>query len=172
MSPSRPDHPSKSHSLVRVAVLVVLALASTFSGSAQEKKPVLTLEAVQVEPASPGPDTLCRLSVTLRNAGERPASELELAVKLNGRELPAYKGRLYLKAVEPGASREIRLFNFWSTEPGRPAPADGKLAVEVTLARAAWMQRETKDGAEVWTAAGPVEGLPITKAVTLQMGKK
>jgi hypothetical protein len=112
------------------------------------------------------------LSVTVKNSGGRPASALELAVKLNGRDLPAYKNRLYLKAVEPGAAREIRLFNFWSTEAGRPAPADGKLTLEVTLARAAWMQRETKDGAETWTAAGPVEGLPLTKTVTLQMGKK
>ncbi|HEY7215726.1 MAG TPA: hypothetical protein VIC28_13930 [Thermoanaerobaculia bacterium] len=155
---------------MRAAVLVVLALAAPLP--AQEKSPPLILESVRVEPASPGPDTLCRLSVTVKNSGGRPASALELAVKLNGRDLPAYKNRLYLKAVEPGAAREIRLFNFWSTEAGRPAPADGKLTLEVTLARAAWMQRETKDGAETWTAAGPVEGLPLTKTVTLQMGKK
>jgi hypothetical protein len=108
----------------------------------------------------------------LRNAGDRPASALELAVKVNGRPLSAYKDRLFLKTVEPGASREIRLFNFWSSEPGRPAPADGKLTVEVTLTRAAWMRKETKEGAEVWTAAGAVEGLPLTKTVTLQMGKR
>ncbi len=151
-------------------LLAILALAGPLP--AQEKAPSLILESVRVEPASPGPDTLCHLSVTVKNSGDRPASALELAVKLNGRELPAYKGRLYLKPVEPGAAREIRLFNFWSTETGRPAPADGKLTLEVTLARAAWMQRETKDGAEVWTAAGPVEGLPLTKAVILQMSKK
>jgi hypothetical protein len=152
-------------------LLVLLAAAAAVPGLAQEKKPALTLESVQVEPAAPGPDTLCHLRVTLRNAGERPASELEFVVKLNGRELPAYKNRLYLKAVDPGAAREIRLFNFWSTETGRPAPADGKLALEVTLARAAWMHKETKDGAEVWSAAGPVEGLPVSKTVVLKMGK-
>jgi CARDB len=155
------------------SVLVLLAAAALAASlSAQEKRPALSLESVRAEPASPAPDTLCRLSVTVKNSGGRPASALELAVKLNGHELPAYKNRLYLKAVEPGATREIRLFNFWSTETGRPAPADGKLTLEVTLARAVWMQRETKDGAEVWTAAGPVEGLPVIKAVTLQMGKR
>jgi hypothetical protein len=153
------------------SLLVLLAAALAAPLLAQEKKPALTLESIQVEPASPGPDTLCHLRVTLRNAGDRPASALEFVVKLNGRDLPAYKDRLYLEAVEPGATREIRLFNFWSTEKGRPAPADGKLALEVTLVRAVWMQKATKDGAEVWSAAGPVEGLPITKSITLKMGK-
>jgi len=155
----------------QLSVLVPLAAALAAPLLAQEKKPALTLESIQVEPAAPGPDTLCHMRVTLRNAGDRPASTLEFVVKLNGRELPAYKDRLYLEAVEPGATREIRLFNFWSTEKGRPAPADGKLTLEVALVRAAWMQKQTKDGAEVWSAAGAVEGLPITKSITLKMGK-
>lgn len=158
----------------------VLALAAVFApgliflGSAapaQNAKPALTLESVKVDPAAPGPDTLCHLSVTLRNAGSRRASALEFLVKVNGKELPAYKDRIYLQPVEPGATREVRLFNFWSTEPSRPAPANGKLQVEVTLARASWMDRETKDGAEVWTPAGPAEGLPVTKSVTVTMKK-
>jgi len=153
------------------SVLVLLATALTVPLLAEEKKPALTLESIQVEPASLRPDTLCHLRVTLRNSGARPASELEFVVKLNGRELPAYKNRLYLKAVEPGASREIPLFNFWSTEAGRLAPADGKLALEVTLVRAAWMQKETKDRAEVWSATGAVEGLPVARTITLQMRK-
>jgi hypothetical protein len=138
---------------------------------AQEAKPGLTLESVKVEPASPGPDTLCSLAITVKSSGTRRASALELSVKVNGKELPAYKDRLYLEAVEPGTAREIRLFKFWSTEASRPAPADGKLQVDVTLARAVWMDKEVKDGAEVWTAAGPVEGLPVTKSVTVTMKK-
>jgi len=155
-------------------LLAVFALASVLGSIAwaQGAKPALTLEAVKVDPASPGPDTLCHLSVTLRNAGSKRASALEFVVKVNGRELPAYKDRLYLEPVEPGATREIRLFNFWSTEPGRPAPADNKLQVEVTLARASWMDRSEQNGAEVWTLAGPAEGLPVTKSVTVSMGKK
>jgi len=150
-------------------LLAVFALAPDVP--AQEKRPALTLESVKVEPASPGPDTLCSLAVTVRSSGTLRASALELSVKVNGKELPAYKDRLYLEAVEPGTAREIRLFKFWSTEPGRPAPADGRLQVEVTLARAAWMDKEVTDGAEVWTAAGPVEGLPVTKSVVLPMKK-
>ena len=137
-----------------------------------EKKPSLSLESVRIEPASPGPETLCRLSVTVRSSGERPASALQFTVKLNGRDLAAYKDRMYMQPIEPGAVRELRLFNFWSTEAGRPAPADGKLTLQVTLAGAAWMQKEMKDGAEVWTPAGPVDGLPVTKSITVKMSGK
>lgn len=156
----------------RTAVLALALLALAPLAWAQGAKPALTLEAVKVDPVSPGPDTLCHLSVTLRNAGSKRASALEFVVKVNGRELPAYKDRLYLEPVEPGATREVRLFNFWSTEPGRPAPVDGKLQVEVTLARASWMDRSEQNGAETWTPAGPAEGLPVSRSVTLSMGKK
>lgn len=156
----------KRSALTLLAFFVLVSAAP-----AQDAKPALALESVKVDPAAPGADTLCRLTVTLRNAGSRRASALEFQVKVNGKELPAYKDRIYLQAVEPGATREVRLFNFWSTEPSRPSPANGKLQVEVTLVRASWMDRETKDGAEVWTAAGPTEGLPVTKSVTVTMGK-
>ncbi|MEO6192764.1 MAG: CARDB domain-containing protein [Thermoanaerobaculia bacterium] len=154
----------------------LLLLASLLGGAAlaagaETAKPALSIESVKVEPASPRPDTLCRLTVTLRNSGEQRASALEMSVRVNGRELPAYRKRLYLTAVEPGATREVRLFNFWSTEAGRPAPADGKLNVEVTLARASWMLKSARDGAEVWTPAGDAPGLPVTRSVTLTMAK-
>lgn len=156
----------------RIAWILLAVFTLAPLAWAQGGKPALTLEAVKVDPAAPGPDTLCHLSVTLRNAGSKRASALEFVVKVNGRELAAYKDRLYLEPVEPGATREIRLFNFWSTEPGRPAPADGKLQVEVTLVHASWMDRSEQNGAEVWTPAGPAEGLPVTKSVALTMGKK
>lgn len=156
----------------RLLLLTVFALVSAGSPApAQNAKPALVLESVKVDPASPGPDTLCHLSVTLRNAGTRRASALEFTVKIDGKELPAYKDRVYLQPVEPGATREVRLFNFWSTEPSRPSPANGKLQVEVTLVRASWMDKETKDGAEVWTLAGPAEGLPVTKSATVTIKK-
>jgi hypothetical protein len=109
--------------------------------------------------------------VTLRNAGAQPASSLEFVVKVNGQELAAYKKRLYLAAVEPGATRDLHLYNFWSTETGRPAPANGKLDVEVTLTRASWVQKAARDGAEVWTPVGEVPGLPVSRKVTLTIGK-
>jgi hypothetical protein len=152
-------------------LLLPLLLGGAATTRAEAPKPSLTLEAVKVEPASPRPDTLCHLAVTLKNAGTQRASSLEFVVKVNGQELPAYKKRLYLVPVEPGATRELRLFNFWSTETGRPAPANGKLSVEVTLARASWVQKGARDGAEVWTPAGEIPGLPVTKSVTLTMAK-
>jgi hypothetical protein len=152
-----------------LAVLALLPLA--LGGEDKPAPPALSLESIQVEPAKPGPDTLCHLTVTVKNQGGRPASALDFAVKVGGAALPAYRDRLFLEAVEPGASRQVRLFNFWSTETGRPAPADGKLAVEVTLAAASWMKRETKNGATVWTPDGTVAGLPSSRSVTLNLVK-
>jgi hypothetical protein len=152
-------------SAVAVSTAVPVAIA------AEAPSRPLTLEAIKIEPASPRPDTLCHLPVTVKNAGTQRASALEFVVKINGQELPAYKQRLYLTPVEPGAAREIRLFNFWSTETGRPAPADRRLNLEVTLARASWAQKTTRDGAEVWTPAGEVPGLPAAKSLTLTLAK-
>ena len=157
-----------SRRCLSVGAALALVLAPAVGAA---KRPSLILESVHVEPASPGPDTLCRLRVTVRSTGERPASALQFAVKLNGRDLAAYKNRVYMQSIEPGAARELHLFNFWSTEAGRPAPGNGKLTLEVTLAGAAWMQREMKEGAEIWTPLSPVEGLPITKSLAVKMSK-
>lgn len=154
------------------AVTLILLLSPVFPAWAQEgAKSRLILESVKIEPASPKPETLCRLTVTLRNAGDRQASGMEFGVKINGREVPAYKNRLYLQPIAPGATREIRLYNFWSTESGRPAPADGKLNVEVTLHRAVWMGKESQGGANVWTPLGAADGLPVTKSLALALGR-
>ena len=155
----------------RLLPLLLLLLTTGAAVPAEAPKPTLTLEAVKVEPAAPRPDTLCHLTVTLKNAGGERASNLEFVVKVNGQELAAYQKRLYLTPVEPGATRELRLFNFWSTETGRPAPADGRLKVEVTLARAAWVRKATRDGAEVWAPAGEVPGLPASRARNVTMAK-
>jgi hypothetical protein len=156
--------------LALAAACLALLLGSAAAASAQgAKKQALVLENVKVEPASPGADTLCRLSVTVRNTGDRQASAMEFAVKVNGREVRAYKNRLFLQPIEPGATREIRLLNFWSNESGRPLPADGKLGVEVTLARASWMGKEARNGADVWTPLGLADGLPFTQRLSLNM---
>ena len=157
--------------LLALALIVLALLPLALAGEDKPAAPSLSLESIHVEPASPGPDTLCHLTVTVKNQGDRPASALEFTVKVGGAALPAYRDRLFLEAVEPGASRQVRLFNFWSTETGRPAPANGKLAVEVTLAAASWMKREMKNGATVWTPAGAVEGLPSSRSIVLGMAK-
>jgi hypothetical protein len=161
----------RSRHLPSLLLVLVPLLGGAPATGAETAKPALSIESVKVEPASPRPDTLCRLTVTLKNAGEQPASALEMLVRVNGKELPAYRKRLYLTAVEPGATREVRLLNFWSTEAGRPAPADGKLNIEVTLSRASWMRKAARDGAEVWTPVGDIPGLPITRNVTLTLAK-
>jgi hypothetical protein len=160
---------SRVHRLALPAVFLALVLGSSLAASAQGAKKSLVLETVKVEPASPGADTLCRLSVTLRNTGDRQASAMEFAVKVNGRDVRAYKNRLFLQPIAPGATREIRLLNFWSNESGRPLPADGKIAVEVTLARASWMGKEARNGADVWTPLGMADGLPLTQSLSLSM---
>ena len=161
------------HGEMRVFALTVLLTLAPLALPAAEKPaaPLLTVQAVRVDPAAPGPDALCRLTVTVKNAGDRPASALELAVQVGGKPLAAYRDRVY-----PGGGRARRHARDPAAQllehGGRtPAPADGKLAVEVTLAKASWMQRETKDGATVWTPSGAVEGLPASKSLVVSMAK-
>lgn len=158
-------------SALSLLALLLLAAPLVRSQDAKPPAPALTLEAVKVDPASPGPDTLCRLSVTLRSSGAKTASALGFRVKVDGRELPVYRNELFFRPVAAGATAEVRLHNFWSSETGRPFPTGGRMTVEVTLAEAQWMDVKTENGAEVWTPAGPVEGLPVSKSVTLTLPK-
>ena len=151
--------------------LLILLLVVLATVGAKPSNPGLTLDAVKVDPASPGPDTLCRLTVTLKSSGAKTASALAFRVKVDGHELPVYRNELFFRPVAPGATAEVKLHNFWSNETGRPFPTNGKMTVEVTLAEARWMDVKTENGAEVWTAAGPVEGLPVSKSVTLTLKK-
>ena len=142
-------------------------------------QPLLALDAVTVrgpvEGEAPGPDTLVRLSVGITNRGEEIASAFAFTVEVAGRELPVYEKQVFLKPVPAGETVELALYNFWTSETGRPAPADGKLEVEVTLREARWMKRSVeKEGeseVEVWTPLGPVEGLPVTASTTVTLKK-
>ncbi len=154
-----------------ISLLALLILGGVPASHAETAKAPITIESVKVEPAAPRTDTLCHLTISLKNGGAQPASGLEFVVKVNGKPLAAYDKRLYLIAVEAGATRELHLFNFWSTETGRPAPADARLNVEVTLAHASWAKKTSRDGAEVLAPAGDVPGLPVSKAITLTMAK-
>lgn len=156
------------------AVLLLTGVLPGASAAAAEEgrpDPQVVVEAVTVEPANPGPDTLCRLTVTLSNKGDRVASQLGFAVTLNGQALPVYARQLFYYRLEPGATAEIPLYNFWTTETSRPAPADGKLEVAVTLDEAMWMDISVDaEGVEVWKPLEPVAGLPSEASVTLQLG--
>ena len=84
--------------------------------------------------------------------------------------IAVYRHLLYFQTVPAGATVELRLYNFWSTETSRPAPADGQLRVRVGLVGARWVD-VVKDaqGTETSTPAGPVAGLPIESSLVLPM---
>lgn len=150
------------------AVLAAVAPAQEPAADA----PTVTLEGIVVEPAEPAADTLCKLKVKLRNRGTEIGSQLGFEVKINGQALPVYGNHLFLYPLEPGQETELQLYNFWSTETSRPMPADGKLKLDVTLTEARWFEvADDDEGVEVWTPIGPVEGLPSSQSVTLQMKK-
>jgi len=161
---------SISKALLAVA-LVLPAIAGVLTAQEPtEVPPLLELEAILVEPSEPAPDTLCTLKVRIRNNGTQKASQFGFSVALNGQELSVYFNQLFMYAVEPGESLEFPLYNFWTTETSRPTPPpDGKLLVEVAIRESQWMSIEMEDEVEVWTPLGPVENLPATNTVTLQM---
>ena len=127
----------------------------------------LALAAVEVEPATPHPGTLCHLRVRIENHGERIASALAFAVILGSREVPAISHRVYLVAIPPGESTTVALPNFWSSEGGRPVPSDGRLTVEVRLTAARWVTIDGDRRPPEWTFLGDVPGLPVAVQVTV-----
>jgi hypothetical protein len=56
------------------------------------------------------------------------------------------------------------LFNFWSSEYGRPYPNDGRLVIEVRVTGARWV---APGSTNTGTLAGPVDPLPAPLSVTL-----
>ena len=156
-----------------IAGLLLAGPTAAQEESAEPAAALLTLEQVSVEPEHPAADTLCRLRVKLHNDGEQIASRLGFAVSLNGQDLGVYGNQIFMYPVAPGATEEISLYNFWTTETSRTMPADGKLRVEVTLKEAVWTSVATETDEEgeieVWTPIGPVANLPVKASVTLQM---
>jgi hypothetical protein len=154
---------------------LLLVGAAAAAPAAEPAAPArLVLEAARIEPTAPGgerpgAETLCRLTVTLRNTGSETASALGFKVEINRQELAVYRSHLFYYAVAPGKATEVPLYNFWTTETGRPFPADGKLEVSVALVEAQWTRVATQEGVEVWTPLGAVSGLPSTAAVTLEL---
>ena len=165
---------SSLRSLV-LCVTVGLLLAGPMYAQEESatKAPLLEIEQIVVEPSKPAADTLCRLRVKIKNAGEKIASRLGFAVSLNGQDLGVYGNQLFMFPVAPGTTQEVSLYNFWTTETSRAMPEDGKLRVEVTLQEAVWTQVSTEtdeDGEiEVWTPIGPVENLPTAASIVLEM---
>lgn len=174
---------SKNRSLVRWTAVVGIAAALAAPLQAQDEAgpaAELTITKIEVQPANPGPDTLCRLKVTVRNTGEQKASQLGFSVKLNGQDLSVYGNQLFMYPVPAGGELEIPLYNFWTTETSRPQmPTNSKYGVEVSLLEAQWMDismekemvdragQQVEEEVEVWTPLGAVSGLPVSASVTL-----
>ncbi|MEM6457080.1 MAG: hypothetical protein AAF772_18465 [Acidobacteriota bacterium] len=181
-----------------IGLLAVLAWASALGAQDAPASPAdepaapppVTLAALAISPEKPGLDALCRLTVTLANRDVRALSSLQFAVRINGQTVPVYGNHLFYDLIagttaapagEDGASADadasaartdVPLFNFWTTETDRPAPADGTLTVEVVLEAARWMTIATEDdGTETWTPAGDVPGLPQTIVRTVALAR-
>jgi len=151
------------------AVGLVCALAPLAAQEEASTPPPLVLEEILVAPPNPGVDTLCTLRVKIQNNGTETASQFGFTVKINGQELPVYGNQLFMYPVEAGSSLEFPLYNFWTTETSRDAPADGKLRLEIHIDEATWMKIEMVDDVETWTPLGAVDGLPATAELTLTM---
>jgi hypothetical protein len=163
-------------SLSHLACLLLLSTASAGQDAPAAAPPPparspLAVEEVAIDPAAPGPATLCKLRVKVSNGGAQIASRLAFTVALDGQALPVYANQLYLLHVPPGQVAEVPLYNFWTTESGRPAAPDGKLTVMVTLAEASWVEVEDEDGVEVSRPLGAVPGLPVSKSLTVTLKK-
>ena len=107
-------------------VFVVLAFGASAQQAGADRPPpfsdrsLLKIVAVEVQPANPGPDTLCKLRVRLKNSGKEPASDLSFRVTVNGQRLASYVNHNFRTPLEPGKDTEMPLYNFWSSEAGRP----------------------------------------------------
>lgn len=131
---------------------------------------VVQLRGLTLTPAAPGPDTLCKLRVTVRNDGKETVSALRFDVTVGGTSLAVYERQVFMDTVAPGAEAEVELFNFWTTETHRPAPKDGKLTVTVALSEARSTAIVTEDdGSETWTVGEPITPLPSPVSTTVAL---
>ncbi|MGD2115779.1 MAG: hypothetical protein PVG07_12040, partial [Acidobacteriota bacterium] len=134
-----------------------------------ETESPLALRSVEILPEAPGPETLCRLSVEIVNRADEPVTAFGFDVTVAGHPLPVYENQLFLKVVPPGATVELALYNFWSSETGRPAPAGGEMPVQVTLREARWVKLGEEEGTEVWELQGEVPGLPVSARTVVEL---
>jgi len=127
----------------------------------------LKLVAVTVQPANPGPDTVCKVQVRIRNGGKAPASDLSFRVTVNGQRLASYVNHNFGVPLAAGKDTDVPLFNFWSSEAGRLYPPDGRLVVEVRLIGGRWFADSVAK-----LSTGDVAPLPPPFSVTLVRGQK
>ena len=121
----------------------------------------------------------------ITNTGDKPAYSLVFEVSLDDVALAVYRNVVYIQEIPANGEDVVELYNFWTSETGRPPPADKSLTVRVVLKEALWLDVEPLDsddeggdsessakGGEVWSPAGEVPGLPVERAVTLQLSSQ
>lgn len=144
------------------ALLVMPAVAAAQAPTGASAASPLRITAVDIQPAVAAPDTLHRLKVRIRNDGSEPASELTFQVTVSGQRLAVYLNHTFLNTLQPGKETEVALYNFWSSEAGRPFPKDGRLVAEVQLTGARWVGTRAASG-----ATRDIKPLPPALSVTL-----
>jgi len=128
---------------------------------------LLRIIAINVQPTQTAPATLHQLKVRVGNSGREPASDLRFQVSINGQRLPIYANQSYMTLVPAGKEIDVQLYNFWSGETGRPFPKDGRLAIEVQLTGARWVNQTAGVG-----TSNEVQPLPPPLSVTITSGTK
>jgi len=145
---------------ISIALSLTPLLAGAFVSRASAAD--VTVDAIVVKPASPAPSALCELKVRLKNSGSRSVSFFKINVKIDGQDVPVYKLYNYILNIDPGATAELALNNFYS-------PAQAKaFEVQVTLVEAQWVEVK-KDGLNVTTTpSGAVAGLPTSATLAVK----
>jgi hypothetical protein len=151
-----------------LAILALLAASVSQQASAEKQgssrdSSLLTMEAVEIDPAHPGPETLCKVRVRLRNKGKQAASDFGFQVTINGQQLSVYSNQVWATRLAPGKDTDLQLYNFWTSEPGRPKPKDSRPVGEVRLRAARWYDADGKPSSDV-------DPLPPPRSITLTMG--
>ena len=147
----------------RVLLCSTLAAALVVAGvRAQGKPSLIVLEALEIGPPSPGPETLCRLRVRIRNTGGKGVTSFVFRVRFDGQEVSTYKDHVFDQPIARGEGGDVELYNFWTSDPGRPSTRKEQLRVEVALEEASWVEVK-RDGNRVeYKTLGSVEGLPVS----------
>ena len=163
---------ARSTLLIAALLLTALTVPALAQDGADPPPAALAIESLAVTPEKLAADTLCQLRVQLASKADQHISALAFEVEIGDAKLPVYARQLFMDNVTPGATTEVQLYNFWTTETDRPAPKSGKLRLVVTLTEARWLTLGTDDdGTEVWTLGEDVPGLPVKAELVLDLRK-
>ena len=130
----------------------------------------LAITAIALQPAKPAAGSLSKLRVTIANRGTRPVSGLRFRVEIAGTPLVVYERQLFIETLDPEGEHEVRLFNFWTSEPGRPLAAGDTLRLGVTLEAARFLSRDVSpEGDEILSLEEAVPGLPVKRELSIKL---